>query len=189
VRIFKYNYDMDKEQIAQIVKANALEYGDFTLASGAKSKFYLDCKKITLLSEGIYPITYAFLAALKGVQFDAIGGPTLGADPIVGALLFLYRLRADETPKRGFLIRDKAKDHGKDGLIVGSVKPGDKVVVIEDTTTSGASLMRAADTMVSFGCTVVKALSIVDREAGAADLFAAKKIPFDSLIKLTDLSL
>jgi orotate phosphoribosyltransferase len=185
-----------KDMLIPWVKELALEFGDFTLASGAKSNYYLDCRKLTLHSQGLTAVCNVMFDELEDlrrsrtIHFDAIGGPCVGADPIVGAMLQIYgEINTPGFEMRGFLIRKEAKAHGKGGLVIGSVKPGDKVVLIEDVATSGGSLLRAADEICRFGCTVVRAMVIVDRLQGAAEEFAARGIPFHSLLTIQDLGL
>ena len=169
-----------------------VEYGDFTLKSGAKSTWYLDCRKVTLRADGAYIIATALKHVLdpqsaSNPEFDAIGGPCVGADPIVGAYLGYCMLH--DPPMRGFLIRKEEKDHGKDGLVIGSVLPGDKCVVVEDVTTSGGSLMNAIANIQLFGCEVVRAVTLVDRQQGAEKLFERAGIPFSSLLRIEDLEI
>ena len=177
-----------KTQLVAAIKSRALEFGDFTLASGQKSTFYLDCRKLTLSADGNYIVAQAMqIAAATFSPYQAIGGPALGADPIVGGML--YHFGITQTEMRGFLIRKEEKAHGKDGLVIGSVKQDDKVLLVEDVGTSGQSLLRACQIIEKYGCHVVGALVIVDRGAGATKLFAKHKIPFGSLLTLADLGL
>ena len=183
---------MDKQPLIDLVKEFALEFAPegeyFTLKSGAKSKFYLDCRKLTLSARGAHCIANHLFSELGSLKFDALGGPCVGADPIVGAFLFqcVLGVRAN---MRGFLVRKEEKDHGKAGRIIGSVKPGDNVVMVEDVTTSGGSSLDAIAAVEEFGAKVVQVVSVVDRQAGATELFAEKGIPFKYLLNLDDLGI
>lgn len=175
------------QDLIDAVKRYALEFGDFTLKSGKKSHFYLDCRKLTL-STGVAYVVDAILESVDTTDFDAIGGPCVGADPIVGA--FLDRMEnLDIVPYRGFLVRKEEKGHGKSGLVIGSVKPGDECLVVEDVTTSGGSLLRAVQVIQEFGCKVKQVVSIVDREEGASELFLEHGIKFTPLLTLSDLGI
>ena len=177
-----------KTQLIQAVKSTALEYGEFTLASGQKSNFYLDCRKLTLAADGNYIVAQAMqIAAVSFPHYDAVGGPSLGADPIVGGLL--YHFGVTHTTMRGFLVRKEPKGHGKSDLVIGSVLRGDKCLLVEDVGTSGQSLLRACKIIQDYGCEVVGAVVIVDRGAGATELFSKNNIPFGALLTLADLDL
>ncbi|CAE7860245.1 PYRB [Symbiodinium microadriaticum] len=181
---------VDKQELVDLVKEFALEFAPegefFTLKSGAKSKFYLDCRKLTLSARGAHCIATHLYNHLARDRFHAVGGPCVGADPIVGAFLF-YAVMGLRPQTRGFLVRKESKEHGKSGRIIGSVRPGDEVVMFEDVTTSGGSSLDAIEAIEDFGAKVVQVVSVVDRQAGATELFAEKGIPFHSLLNLDDL--
>jgi orotate phosphoribosyltransferase len=183
--------DTIKAELITAVKEMAVEFGDFTLASGKKSKFYLDCRKLTLSSSGLYIVTQAMHVAATGLgDFYAVGGPCVGADPIVGGLLQLYGSLRNHHPMRGFLVRKEAKTHGKGGLVIGSVLSEDHVVLVEDVATSGESLLRACEVVrEELGVHIVGALVIVDRLAGAKETFENRGIRFESLLTIEDLDL
>jgi orotate phosphoribosyltransferase len=148
---------------------SATHQGPVTLASGAVSEFYIDGRQVTLKPEGLYYCAHLMAAMLKDTKFEAVGGPSIGADPIVGALCFhLYSV--DKKTVTGFLIRKSSKEHGLQKLIEGpELKAGARVVVIEDVVTSGGSALKAIGLLEERGCRVVKTLALVDREEGAAD--------------------
>lgn len=183
-----------KQKLIKVVKDTALEFGDFTLKSGEKSNFYLDCRKLSLDSVGLDLIIQSLHVALSVKEvgrrferpFDAIGGPCVGADPIVGA--FIYNQGRVKTPLRGFLVRKEGKEHGRGGTIIGSVLDGDKVVVVDDVATSGGSLLRACEEVQKAGCEVVQAICIIDRLQGAQKLFEDKGIPFMSILTIEDVA-
>jgi orotate phosphoribosyltransferase len=175
--------DDKKAKLISVVEAKAVSRGEFTLASGKKSSFYIDCRNLLYDKENII-VALAFAEFIKKevVVFDAVGGPGLGAAPLTGVLTGVLG-------KRGFAVRSEEKGHGKPGLIAGPVQPTDKVVVIEDVTTSGNSLAKAARVLMDFGCTVMHAVTLVDRETGAKQLFRSMDIPFTALLTLKDLGL
>lgn len=179
------NYDRDK--LIELIRSEAIEFGEFTLASGQKSPYYIDCRRVTLCSAGASLIAAGILKLLDQEPFDAIGGLTLGADPIVGAVL---RAAADcGRDLRGFLVRKEAKGHGTGKRIEGPLRAGDRVVIVEDVTTTGGSALQAIEAVESAGACVVRIVAVLDRLAGARDAFAAKRVPFSTLLTIRDLGL
>lgn len=174
----------DRSQLIQLFHERALKFGDFTLASGKKSSYYLDGKQITLHSRGLRLVSEGLLDLLSDVSFDAIGGMTIGADPIVGGVLVAAAERGRELA--GFLVRKEPKGHGTQRYIEGPVVPGSRVVIIDDVVTTGGSALQSVDRIVEFGCSVVCVVGIVDRREGGAANFAARQLPFRSLLSIED---
>lgn len=174
----------DRQQLIRLFHERALKFGDFTLASGKKSSYYLDGKQISLHSAGLRLVSFGLLELLKDVEYAAIGGMSIGADPIVGGVLTV----AGELDQKldGFLVRKEAKGHGTNRYVEGPVQPGDKVVVIDDVVTTGGSALLAVDRIVEFGCQVVCVVGIVDRKEGGAANFAARGLPFRALLSIED---
>lgn len=175
----------DRDQLIDLFKERALKFGDFTLASGQKSTYYLDGKQITLHSLGLRLVSEGLLQLLDGVHFDAIGGMSIGADPIIGGVLTVAAEQGRELD--GFLIRKEAKGHGTNKYVEGPVSPSAKVVVIDDVVTTGGSSILAVDRIAEFGCEVVQVVGICDRLQGGAENFAARELPFKSLLTVEDL--
>lgn len=161
-----------------------MKFGDFTLASGKKSKYYLDGKQITLHAQGLRLVCEGLIELMKDVPCDAFGGMTIGADPIVGGVLTVAAEQQQSLV--GFLVRKEPKGHGTQKYIEGPLEPGMKVVVIDDVVTTGGSSLLAVDRAVEFGCEVVMVVGIVDRMEGGAANFAGRKIPFRSLLSIED---
>lgn len=174
----------DRTALIQLFHDRALRFGDFTLASGKKSTYYLDGKQITLHSRGLQLVSDGLLDLLSDVAFDAIGGMSIGADPIIGGVLTAAAARGREM--LGFLVRKEPKGHGTQRYIEGPVQPGMKVVVIDDVVTTGGSSLQAADRIIEFGCEVVQVVGIVDRMEGGPANFAARNLPFRSLLTIQD---
>lgn len=176
-----------REQLVQLIQNEAVAFGDFTLASGQKSTYYIDCRKVTLSSQGASLIGPAVLDVLADLSIDAIGGLTMGADPIVGAVL----TAAGNThrPLRGFLVRKQAKEHGTGKLVEGPLRAGDRVAVVEDVTTSGGSCRQAIAAVEAAGCTVVCVVTVLDRLAGAKETFESLGYQFRALTTVKDLVL
>jgi len=176
-----------KSRLREILLEKAIKFGDFTLASGQKSNYYINCKMATLDSEGLYHIAELMLDKLDGIECDAVGGLTIGADPIVGARVALAHKRGRKLV--GFLVRKEAKDHGTKNLIEGPLGEGMKVAIIEDVATTGGSAGKAIDAARALHCEIVKILVIVDRRQGAEEKFRAMNIPFDPIFRKEELGL
>ena len=163
----------EREQLRQLLKGQSLMFGDFTLASGKKSTFYFDSKKTTLLPDGAWLTAREILRVIRkaGIEADAIGGLTLGADPIVCPVAALSH--AEGPPLRAFIVRKEAKDHGTGKRIEGNVKPGSRVIIVDDVVTTAGSTLQAIDAAKDAGHTVVAVMCLVDREEGGAAKLAA----------------
>lgn len=153
-----------RDELLQHLLAHSFKTGDFTLASGRKSKYYINGKMTTLDARGAYLIARNFLAMISDDVPDAVGGLTLGADPIIGSMLSLAGL--EDLPLRGFIVRKQSKDHGTKSLMEGPLREGDRVVVVEDVVTTGGSSLQAVSAIKEMGCVVKKVLAVVDREEG-----------------------
>lgn len=174
----------DRKKLIGLFHERALKFGDFTLASGKKSSYYLDGKQISLHSTGLRLVSLGLLELLQDLEYSAIGGMTIGADPIVGGVL----VAAAEGGKDldGFLVRKEPKGHGTQRYIEGPVKPGSKVVIIDDVVTTAGSAIQSVDRIIEFGCEVVCVVGIVDRKEGGAANLAARGLPFRSLLSIED---
>ena len=161
-----------RRQLRNLLATRARRTGEITLSTGAKSNFYFDCKAVTLHAEGAYLTGLAFLDALDQLpeRPDAVGGRTLGADPIVSAMIVLSQVR--DCPIQGFYVRQQPKGHGTKRLIENPPPQGAKVVIVDDVVTSGGSLLQAVEAAREAGCKVVGAMALVDREEqdGAANI-------------------
>ena len=159
--------------------------GPFTLTSGAVSSWYLDARQTTLDGEGALLVGRAILEVLApGVE--AVGGMTMGADPI--ALATAMTAALDGRALRAFSVRKTAKDHGTGGRLVGPVRAGDRVAVIEDTTTTGGSAAEAMEHLVGEGVEVAQVVALVDRSDGAAARrFENLGVEFTALVVPADL--
>lgn len=168
-----------KEELKKLLKeTGAVKTGEFILSSGKKSNFYVDCRKVTLHPQGAKLIGKIVLEKIKGLKVDAIGGLTLGADPITSAVVTLSNIA-------GFIVRKKAKEHGTQQKIEGLIESGWNVVVVEDVATTGTSALQAIEAAEAVGAEVVKVICVVDREEGAAE--ALKKYDFDPIFKRSEL--
>jgi len=182
-----------RERLLNKLKTQSIFFGDFTLASGAKSKVYFDCRLTTLDPEGaclvgdqMYELIHAEAACL-GVTIDAVGGLTMGADPIAVAIGMTSWKKAPAEAYQIYTVRKAAKEHGKTKLIEGNFKAGMQVVVIDDVVTKGDSTLKAIDAVKDAGGTVAFVAVFVDREEGGCDKIRALGYPVVSLFKRTEL--
>jgi len=177
----------DQIKLAELIRRHALEYGDFTLKSGAKSHFYLDLRKLHLTPEGLLWVCHLLWQKMQPLAFEAFGGPSIGADPIIGGLTYLAGMHPGSHRFRGFLIRKESKDHGIAGRIVGPLQPGSRCVIVEDVVTSGGSSLEAIEAVEAFGAKVVKVFAVVDRLAGGAERFAERGYQYEALLTIDNL--
>ena len=173
-----------KQALLDLVRQKALKFGDFTLASGKKAKYYLDGKQVTLDSHGAKLVGEGLLELLGDKLPSAVGGMSIGADPIVGAVITLAGVNGKSLA--GFMVRKEAKGHGTQKFIEGPVQPGDEVASVEDVVTTGGSSLLAIERCVEFGLKVVRVLAIIDRMEGGAEAFAKAGYPFASLLTIRD---
>lgn len=164
-----------REELANLLRAKSIKRGDFTLASGKKSNYYLDCRLTTLDAEGARLTGYCVLQLLDemGVRPDAIGGLSMGADPIVTAVGVVSAI--EKRPLQGFLVRKEAKDHGRKKQIEGmEATQGKRVAIVDDVCTTGGSTLDAIAAAEREGCEVIAVISLVDREEGGSETLRAK---------------
>jgi orotate phosphoribosyltransferase len=177
----------DRERLIALLKRDALQTGTFTLASGRTSHYYVDGRKVTLSAEGAAQVGAGVLGLLADLpDVAAVGGLTMGADPIVGATLAVAG--AGTRPGLlGFLVRKEAKGHGTGKLVEGPVAPGMDVVIVDDVATTGGSSLRAVDAAEAMGCRVVRVIAVLDRLEGAAGAFASRGLDFRAMVTIRDL--
>jgi len=176
----------ERARLIEILNERSCRVGTFTLSSGKTSDFYVDGRQTTLNAEGAWLIGRLILAALKpGVQ--GVGGETLGADPIATAVSVASW--EAKRPIHAFLVRKQAKGHGMKRYVEGrsSLPDGSKVCVVEDTSTTGGSLVRAINRAKEEGLEVVQVITIVDRQEGATELLAAEGYTLESLFTREEL--
>lgn len=170
------------------LRAHVLEHsvkrGEFTLKSGARSTWFLDTKQTACRPDGIVLVADAMLDVIPD-DATAIGGLTMGADPVAFGVAAVAATRGRHL--RSFSVRKEAKDHGVTGRLAGALQPGDRVVITEDTTTRGTSLMEAVDVVRAYGCEVVLVSLIVDRGDTCAALCEAAGVPYAPLLTAADL--
>jgi len=154
-----------RKRLLELVLEHAFQYSEtpvFKLAHGGTSRFYFNCKRITLDPEGLYLIGNLVFEAVSGLNVNAIGGLTLGADPIANATAYSSWLRG--RPIQSFVVRKTQKDHGIIAAIEGKVKAGDRVAVVDDVVTTGGSTLQAISACKNAGLEVAGVVTLVDRQ-------------------------
>lgn len=179
----------DREELKNFIRENSLKFGDFILASGKKAKYYLDCKQTTLDARGLTLVGEGILEMLLSDPAlpDAVGGMSIGADPITAAVLTAAGAR--DLKLKGFLVRKESKGHGTNKYIEGPVQEGDKVVVVEDVVTTGGSSLTAIERLEAAGIKVEGVIAIVDRMEGGRENFEARGYKLRSLLTIKDFGL
>ena len=177
----------DPSKLAALVRQVALKVGQFTLASGKQSHYYLDCRKVTLDSRGACLIAEGMLNLLADDMPDLVGGMAIGADPITGAVVTLAGVRGISL--RGVMIRKESKKHGTGQFVEGPHMPGERVVLVEDVVTTGGSALLAIDRCEAVGLTVDRVLAVVDRLEGGREAFNERGYDLTTLLTIHDLGL
>lgn len=173
------------EALRAHVLTHSVKRGTFTLKSGATSSWFLDTKQTACRPDGILLVADALLELLPNGDVDAIGGLTMGADPMAYGVAAVAATRG--VGLRSFSVRKEAKDHGVTGRIAGALEVGDRVVITEDTTTRGTSLMEAVEAVRSFGAQPVLVTVIVDRGGTCAAMCEAAGVAYHPLLTAPDL--
>ncbi len=174
--------DTARTLLKSLLLKKSVMRGDFTLASGAKSDLYVDCRLTTLDAEGACLVGQVLHALLRdaekelGVSVTSLGGLTMGADPLAIAVAMQSHLAGDATPIHAFSVRKAAKDHGRKKLVEGNFKAGDTVVVIDDVITTGGSTIKAIESVEEEGGKVAFVLVLLDREEGGKANIEARGI-------------
>lgn len=177
--------EKNKKHLLELFRKNAFRSGPVILSSGKKSDYYIDAKQITLTPEGMFLIGKVMLDMFKNDEFDAIGGLTVGADPIVVAIGVVSYL--EQRPVQTFIVRKEPKKHGMQKFIEGpSLKPNSKVVIVDDVMTSGNSALKAIKAVEDVKCRVVKIAALVDRLEGAREKLACQNYELVSIFTKDD---
>lgn len=177
-----------KRQLYDLLQKDALKRGSFVLSSGKTSTYYLDGRIITLTPQGAYLVASIILEMTRDSNITAIGGPTLGADPIVGALACLSHQR--QVPLKTFIVRKQAKEHGMQRQIEGpALQRGERVVIVDDVATTGKAMIEAKEALDKAGVVIEKAVVIVDRNEGAKENLEKLGIVLEPIFSIKDFGL
>lgn len=176
-----------RERLIALLRDRSVTRGDFVLSSGRRSSFYVDCRRTTMHAEGLALIGALGLEAIRsaGWSVAAVGGLTLGADPVAYAIA---RASSDSPPPiHGFTVRKAAKQHGTGRLIEGCFEPGSRVAVVEDVITTGGSALEAVAAIRASGGSVAGVLAVVDREEGGRQALEQSGLPVLCLVGIREL--
>lgn len=179
---------MDKERLKNLIRDRSLKVSDqpvFKLSSGKLSRYYIDLKQITFDPEGVYILGKVLYQSIKELKPDGVGGLTLGADPIAYAISMVSYLEGN--PIKPFVVRKEPKAHGTGRQVEGLLKAGDKVVVLEDVITTGASALKAVQACIREGYEVLCVYAVVDREEGGRENLKKEGLEVYSLFKVSEL--
>ncbi len=178
--------DSLRKELLKLVNEKAVVRERVTLASGKESNYYIDGKQVTLDPRGMHIMAQVILEMIQGLDVDAIGGPTLGADPIASAVSVLS---ADtKRPIRAFIARKEAKKHGMQRMIEGpKIQHGDRVVMVEDVITTGGSVLKSIQEIEKLGAQIVNIICLVDRNEGAWETL--KKYHYTPIFEQKELTL
>jgi orotate phosphoribosyltransferase len=174
----------DREELAELVSRLSVVHGRVTLSSGKEADYYVDLRRATLHHRASALIGALMRELTSDWDYDVVGGLTLGADPVATAVM-----HAPGRPIDAFVVRKSAKTHGLQRLIEGSEVSGKRVLVVEDTSTTGNSALTAVRAVREAGGDVVGVATVVDRATGAAETIEAEGLPYRSVLGLADLGL
>ncbi len=174
----------DKQALAELIRETALQFGEFTLASGKQASYYLDCRKVTLDSRGARLIGAGMLELLRADMPQLVGGMAIGADPITASILALAGVEG--IPLRGVMVRKEPKQHGTGKYVEGPYSRGEELVVVEDVVTTGGSSLLAIERCEAAGLHIRRVLAIVDRLEGGREAFAARGYELTTLLTIED---
>jgi len=178
----------ERERLLEVIRERSYFTGEFVLTSGKVSDYYIDGKLTALDPEGAYLVGKQFFEKICDVapEAEAVGGPTLGADPIVSSIAVVSHLEG--RPLKAFIVRKEAKGHGTGSWIEGAknIRAGAKVVIVEDVATTGASTLRAVTKAREAGYDVLCAIVLVDRKEGARENLEGEGIKFFELFSIDD---
>lgn len=174
-----------RDELRDLIRTRALKFGDFTLASGQRSSYYIDGKQISLHSRGAYLLAVLMLAEIQDLPVDAVGGMSLGADPIAGAIAALAGEQGRDLD--AFIVRKEPKQRGTRQQVEGPVAEGARIIVLEDTITTGGSSLDAIRALRrEVRAEVLCVLAMVDRLQGGAQNLAAEGYSLRSLFTIRD---
>jgi orotate phosphoribosyltransferase len=175
----------DRDDLLRVIKEKAVVHGDFVLSSGQRASWYIDLRRVLLSGQAAPLAGRVMLAATADLSYDAVGGLTLGADPVAAAML--HAAARQGRILDAFVVRKAEKTHGLQRRIEGPDVAGRRVLAVEDTSTTGASVLTAVDALQEAGAHVVGVAVIVER--GARDRVAQRGLPFRAAYDMGDLGL
>lgn len=176
-----------REELRGLLLERSFKLGDFTLSSGKKSDYYVDCRTTTLHPRGSRLIAALMLPIIRQWEAGQVGGLTLGADPLAATISYASDEDAGAAPVPAFIVRKESKGHGRGRRIEGCFDPSLRTVVVEDVITTGGSALKAVEAARSEGAEVVGVIAVVDREEGGREAIEAEGIEVSSLFTASEL--
>ena len=178
--------DAERERLRALLQTEAVEEGDFILSSGKRASYYIDCRLVTLSAEGAFLTGRVMLRALGTQLPDAVAGMSVAADPVVTAIA-IASFAAGNAHFAALIVRSRAKEHGAGKQVEGPLQPGMRVAIVEDTVTTGGSVLRAAAAVTEAGGVVTGIWTLVDRLQGAAAAISAAGYAYQHIFTIEDL--
>ncbi len=179
----------ERDRLIELLLERSVRHGEFLLSSGHRSNYYIDARLTTMSAEGLHLVGGLGLAAIRGMGWhpSAVGGLTLGADPVAYAIA----MASTSTPPliSAFTVRKEPKGHGTGSQVEGNLRPGDPVVVVEDVITSGRSASRAIRVVREAGARVLGVLGVVDRQEGGKERLESEGHTIVVVLTTTELGL
>jgi len=179
--------DAERERLRRLLQAEAVKVGDFVLSSGKRANYYIDCRLVTLSAEGAYLTGHVLLQALGDPLPDAVAGMSVAADPVVTAVAIASFTAG--TPLAALIVRSQAKEHGTGKQVEGPLQPGMRVAILEDTVTTGGSVLRAAAAVTEAGGVVTGVWTLVDRLQGGAAAINEAGYAYRHIFTIEDLGI
>lgn len=176
-------------ELAALVRELGVVHGRVTLSSGLEADHYVDLRRVTLHHRAAPLVGRLVRVLTADWDYEAVGGLTLGADPIADAVLHAAAVEPDAAPVDAFVVRKSTKEHGMQRLIEGPDITGRRVLVVEDTSTTGGSVLTAVRAVREAGAEIVGVATIVDRDTGAREAIEAEGVAYRALLGLPDLGL
>lgn len=174
----------NRQALIELIRERALQFGNFTLASGKQATYYLDCRQVTLDARGARLIGAGMLDLLRGDMPNLVGGMAIGADPITASILTLAGM--ENLPLRGVMVRKEPKGHGLGKHVEGPFQAGESLVIVEDVVTTGGSSLKAIEHCEAVGLKVKRVLAIIDRLEGGREAFAERGYELTTLLSIRD---
>lgn len=177
-----------RTKLIELISSDAVFHGDFTLTSGKKASYYVDLRKVSLDHRAAPLIGQVMLDLIAEIpDVAAVGGMTMGADPVASAIL--HQGVARGLVYDAFVVRKEPKDHGRGRQVEGPELAGKRVIVLEDTSTTGGSPLKAIEALRKVGAEIAAVAVVVDRDTGAREIIEAEGVPYFYAIGLDDLGL
>ena len=179
--------DSERERLRALLQTEAIKEGDFVLSSGKRASYYIDCRLVTLSAAGAFLTGRVMLQALGAELPDAVAGMSVAADPVVTAIAIASFTAG--TPIQALIVRSRAKEHGTGKLVEGPLQTGMNVAIVEDTVTTGGSVLRAAEAVTEVGGVVTGIWTLVDRLQGGGAAIARAGYPYQAVFTIEDLGI